>query len=268
MVDTPSTVVELGLTVAGDINTFGTAERDGLRDALRDTLGCFAPQCYISLRVSAGSVSVTAVMVIPNGAATGASTIAAATTAASVQAAATILAAQPATAVSANLGVTVESIAPAQVSQAVVPLVVAPPPPSAPPPSPAPPPPSPATPPPLAVVALSPSPPQTAPTLEAGPASLQSANQSDDSLGVVVILVAVIVVLLLVLVAIFVVWRRKRATAAKDGLQGQAVQIFMENDESNTSTSVVESKVHAELASASSATEEPVVDMDEDATFI
>ena len=132
-----STVVEVGLTVAGDVSSFGEAQQASLRTSLRQSLSCQEPACFLTLRVSAASVNVAAILAIPEPPA-GSSTAAAATaaaTAAAVEAAATTLAAQPAAAISDSLGVPVTAAAPVAIGHAVVPIVVAPPPPSPPPPT-------------------------------------------------------------------------------------------------------------------------------------
>ena len=141
VVDTPATVVELGLTVAGDAASFGTEQRESLTESLKRTLNCHEPRCFITLYVSSGSVLVTARLIIPDAVASvPGSAATAATTVAAVQAAANVLVTQPINAISASLGVVVETAAPVTVTQATVPLAVAPPPPSPPPPSPSPPP--------------------------------------------------------------------------------------------------------------------------------
>lgn len=147
----PSTVVEVGLTVSGDVGSFDETRQQNLRARLRQTLGCHEPACFLTLRVSGGSVSVAAVLTIPDAPPDSDSTAitSAAAAAAAVTAAAEVLATRPADEISSSLGETVESAAPVSVGHAIVPLVVAPPPPSSPPPSlPPSPPPLPSNPPP------------------------------------------------------------------------------------------------------------------------
>ena len=202
----PATVVELGLTIAGDISSFGSAQREGLLQTLRATLNCRPPHCHITLRVSSGSVAVNAILTIPD-ALEGTSGVAAAATAAGVQAAANALVAQPPAAISSSLGVSVEAAAPIAVAQAVVPLVVAPPPPEPPPPPPLPPPSShpsppqpspPATPAAASPVAASPSPLLTS-------QSEQSGTQDSGSMGFIIVIIILAVLLLLVGIA-FATW--------------------------------------------------------------
>lgn len=124
----PSTVVELGFTVAGDLASFDEAAQTRLAGSLRGVLGCHEPVCKLSLRVAAGSVAVGVVLTIPDapsGTATGS------TVATSVAAAASALVAQPPSSIATSLGASVEAASPTvSVGTAVVPLVVAPPPPS------------------------------------------------------------------------------------------------------------------------------------------
>ena len=119
------------------MQSFDAASQSTLATSLRDTLGCHEPACMLTLRFSAASIDVTAVMTIPDASAGGADAVAStAATVAAVEAAANNLVAQPTSAISSTLGVSVEVIAPVTVGRAVVPLVVAPPPPSlSPPPS-------------------------------------------------------------------------------------------------------------------------------------
>ena len=121
-----ATVVELGLTIAGDLASFDKAQQAALKLTLADLLSCQEPSCFLELRVAAASVSVTAILTIPE-AGGGA-------TATAVETAATALVAQPVGTISASLGVSVEAAAPLAVTTGVtVPLAVAPPPPSLPP---------------------------------------------------------------------------------------------------------------------------------------
>ena len=128
----PSTVVEVGLTVSGDVGSFDETRQENLRARLRQTLGCNEPACFLTLRVSAGSVTVAAVLTIPDAPPDSDSTTitSAAAAAAAVTAAANVLATQPIAEISTTLGETVEEAPPVAVGHAIVPLVVAPPPPS------------------------------------------------------------------------------------------------------------------------------------------
>ena len=140
VVPVEATVVELGLTIAGDVASFDDAQQATLAEALRTQLGCFERDgCFLEVRASAAaSVNVVAIMTIPD---------AAGGNATAIRRAATTLAAQPTASLSISLGVSVVSTPSVQVSTSVtVPLAVAPPPPSPPllsPPTHPPPPPSP-----------------------------------------------------------------------------------------------------------------------------
>jgi hypothetical protein len=142
--ETSATVLQMSLTLAGDISTFGATERAALAASLSQLLGCFKPSCYLSLSVTGGSVSVMATLNIPDAPAAAGlsdSTASSSATAVVIQAARNLLA-QPVQDISSSLGMTVEAAAPLAVTHQVVPLVVAPLPPSPPsPPPPWPPPP-------------------------------------------------------------------------------------------------------------------------------
>ena len=133
IVEVPATVIEVGLSIAGDIASFDATAQASLTTALSSQLDCYEPDCLIKLLVKSASVSVTAVLTIPtpSGSESGSGSGSAA---AAVAAAATSLVAQPLSALSSSLGVTVETVAPVQVRVEVVAIVVAPPPPSPPPP--------------------------------------------------------------------------------------------------------------------------------------
>ena len=154
VVPVQATVIELGLTIAGDVASFDDTQKASLKETLKTELNCLEKVwCFLEVRVSAaGSINVAAILTIPDAAGGNATT---------VQQAATTLAAQPAASLSSSLGVSVEVTPSVQVSTGVtVPLAVAPPPPSPPPtPPPMSPPPSPAPslPPPTSPVAASPS---------------------------------------------------------------------------------------------------------------
>jgi len=238
-VSAASTVVEVGLTVAGDVNSFGEAQQASLRASLRESLSCQEPACFLTLRVSAASVNVAAILAIPDPPA-GSSTAAAATaavTAAAVEAAATALAAQPAADISASLGVQVTAAAPVAIGHAVVPIVVAPPPPSPPPtlPPPTPPPPeSPPTtlpsPPPAMLpsdqtpsVVASPSPPMRA--IEGSDTQSQTADGALANIPTTMLLVAGGVGLLFVLLLAALVVRVCRSRQRAKGKRGTQVVI-------------------------------------------
>lgn len=134
MVQVQATVVSIGLKLSGDVATFTQAQREGLRNSLRASLSCQEPACFLTLRVQAGSINVDGILTIPQTPSAGAPATPAATIAA-VQAAATTLVSSTPAAISSSLGLSVTSIDPSVQTQAdvVVPLAMAPPPPSLPP---------------------------------------------------------------------------------------------------------------------------------------
>lgn len=203
--------------------SFTSARRQSLRGSLARTLSCLEPLCFLTLRLSPGSVAVVAIMVIPNAqppttsaAPSGQAAAAAAATAAAVEAAATALAAQPTTAISASLGVSVEAVAPVAVTLAVVPLVLAPPPPFPPPPSSAPLPPS-RAPPSRTSTAESPSPSPAPPLDKIGAQELSTGTAVGLSpvALLAMILAAVAAALTVLLVVAHRVLRRRRALLGK-----------------------------------------------------
>ena len=60
-------MVEISLTLAGDLSAYGADERSSLDTYLRAELHCFRPQCLLALRLSAASVHVAASATIPDG---------------------------------------------------------------------------------------------------------------------------------------------------------------------------------------------------------
>jgi len=141
----PSTVVEVVLTLAGEVSSFDDARRESLKRTLKTELGCIEPICFLELRVSSASVGVAAILTIPHTPPSPPSP--GLTSAATIAQAASALVGRPMADLSSALGVSVVAVDPqVSVGQAIVPLVVAPPPPSPPPPPPpSPPPPSPPT---------------------------------------------------------------------------------------------------------------------------
>lgn len=196
-------VVEVGLTISGDIDTFSTDEQDSFRMSLRNTLGCHEPSCSLTLRVSAASVSVSVILVIPSASeGDSATAAAAASTAAAVASAAARLVSLDLSAISACLGMTVTAAAPISIGQAEVPLVVAPPPPTLPSPS--------------APLSQFPSSPLLAnDTVDDSQAALSSGTNSSDGTGmdnqVDISVIGVSVVVVAVLVAIVFASRRARS---------------------------------------------------------
>ena len=119
-----ATIVEFGLTIAGDVSSFGEMEQERLANRLIDRLDCHAPKCILSLRIGSASISVDAVMTIPSTSSIAEDTVA------RVRGTADDLLQQDKTQISTDLDVVVESVA-RQVSvvKREVIIVVAPPPP-------------------------------------------------------------------------------------------------------------------------------------------
>ena len=142
IVEVVATVVELGLTLSGDIDAFESS-KEALAASLKTELSCLEPHCFLELRAStAGSVNVDVIMTIPDAAPGGsAAAAAAATTTSAIKAAANQLVAKSVSELTSRLGVSVAATAPVKIATGITTsMVVAPPPPSQPPPS-APPPP-------------------------------------------------------------------------------------------------------------------------------
>eukprot|EP00900_Chrysochromulina_parva_P012703 jgi/Chrpa1/21433/Chrysochromulina_OHIO_Genome00025679-RA len=79
-----STVVQLGLTIGGDVSSLGAAELANLTNMLSASLNCRHPTCVITVRASAGSVLLSITLTIPNdGPGNSSATVAAASAAAS-----------------------------------------------------------------------------------------------------------------------------------------------------------------------------------------
>ena len=124
VVNVVASVVTLGITIAGSVESFDDTARTAFATKLQESLRCFKPACLLTLRVAPASVQVTAILTIPD------SAPGSAAAAADVAAAATTLAALDTASLSSSLGVTVTAATAPTVQQAVsVPLVVAPPPP-------------------------------------------------------------------------------------------------------------------------------------------
>lgn len=68
VVPTPATVVEIRLTISRDLASFDDAARAGLASAIGTELNCHEPACILELRLSAASISVTALFTIPDAA--------------------------------------------------------------------------------------------------------------------------------------------------------------------------------------------------------
>ena len=227
--------MELSLTVAGDVASFGLTARETLRTSIMQELGCHEPSCYLEVRVSASSVRVVALLTVPDapagpGSNSDPTPSSALSNAAAIQAAAAAFVAQPAAALSTALGVTVVATAmPLAVSRAVVPFVVAPPPPQTPPQTPprappqAPPHPPPQAPPASLLPAASspsalsppfPPPPPTLPQLSSTAAAI-SAAEGDGTLPLVGIIGCVLgaIVAFGVAIAVYLRRRSQRTTA-------------------------------------------------------
>ena len=193
-----STVVQLGLTIYGDVASFGAAELTNLTNTLSTSLNCRHPTCVITVRASAGSVLLSITLTIPNdGPGNSSATVAAATAAASA------LVATNSSQLSSTLGVTVVGTSPVSVQTAIsVPIVVAPPPPL--PPLPYPPPPSPPP---------SPLPPSSPPPSPPSPPSPPPSPASGISTFGLIAIIVTSVVLILLGVAFLVCKRRSRPKA-------------------------------------------------------
>ena len=126
----PSTVIQLPLVISETIDAFTVERQELLISNLRNLTGCYEPECRITLRISAASISVVAVIVIADDQPEGANATA---IVGNVEQSARELVALPAEEVSTLLEMTVESTDSVIVeTDVVVPLVVAPPPPSEP----------------------------------------------------------------------------------------------------------------------------------------
>lgn len=183
-----ATVVSVELQLEGDVASFSQDQRDNLRSLLRASLSCEEPACFLTLRIQPGSIDVQGILTIPHlPAGASAALTAPDATVAAVQAAATTLVS------GLSLGVHVISSVSEIRTQAnvVVPIVVAPPPPSPLPP------PSPPSAPPTASQALAdstsrPSPPQVSPTsapLIEDTGQAQSVSENDDSSRMMMIII-------------------------------------------------------------------------------
>ena len=130
MVSVPSTLVSVGLTIAGDLASFGTTQQDNLKASLRKELLCEEPTCFLSIVLSAGSINVQTRLAIPQST-IGTAVAGTSSTVASIQAAAATLVTSPPSTISSALGVSVNAANPTVRVQAIVavPLAVAPPPP-------------------------------------------------------------------------------------------------------------------------------------------
>jgi len=128
IVSVPSMIVELHMTISGDVSSFGSLQQESLATRLKSTLACQLPSCRLELMITASSLAVTAVLIIPDqvNAEGGYSPAPVATV---IIAMARALIAQPRLSLSAVLGVPVESVAPQLITMASsIPQVVAPPP--------------------------------------------------------------------------------------------------------------------------------------------
>jgi len=136
VISVTSTVVELQLTVAGDVSSFDPGE---LENVLQDALHCGMPECRVSLRISAGSVHIAVVLTIPHDQPRFSNT------AAVVETAAGVFINMPSSEITSTLssyGVGYWNVTAASPTVTVgikpMPIAVAPPPPKGPPPSPPP----------------------------------------------------------------------------------------------------------------------------------
>ena len=148
-----ATVVSIGLTITGDVFSFGDEAKDALKSTLQAALSCTAPACFLELTITPASIAVEAKLTIPY-ADTGSP---ADETEAIVAAGQALTATSNMGTLSAALGVSICAVSPLVTSVGSVPLAVAPPPPSTPPstpPSRAPPSPPPDQPPSAPVAAI------------------------------------------------------------------------------------------------------------------
>lgn len=125
-----STVISIGLTVAGDVASFDEKKRSDLSQNLKKSLQCEEPDCILKMTISAGSVRVDVDLIIPSTSNT------ATAIASEVSSAAETLTTSDPSVLTSSLGVTVEAATPPVVKSGVaVAIKVAPPPPPAPPPA-------------------------------------------------------------------------------------------------------------------------------------
>jgi hypothetical protein len=179
-----SLICAVGLTLEGDVSSFGATERERLTEDFKRALGCRVPTCYLSLSITGGSVTATATLTIPDAPASISTPPAVIIT----QAVNNFV--QSRSAISNTLGVTVTAVAPVAVTAQVVPIVVAP----LPPPSP-------------------PSPPPTANITSTPSSDSSSGGGGNDSSFVIVIIVAVIIVLIVIAGAAYMVHKNKKRSS-------------------------------------------------------
>ena len=136
VVEALSTVIQLRLTLAADTASFNQDAIDDLTFALRAQLICHPPACSLELRLSPASIIVTAILTIPEHSLPTHPAQNATATIAATHAAASRLASQTTATLSTSLHVDVMRVGPIEIAHSqLVPILVAPPPPS-PPPSP------------------------------------------------------------------------------------------------------------------------------------
>ena len=73
MVDVVATVIEVGFTIGGDLASFDVQAQSSLQRALRSSLACYEPACFLMLQLSSASIKVNARIIIPQSANGGAS---------------------------------------------------------------------------------------------------------------------------------------------------------------------------------------------------
>ena len=56
---------EVRHTISGDLASFDEAQQAALKSTLADSVGCYAPACLLVLRLASGSISVAAILTIP-----------------------------------------------------------------------------------------------------------------------------------------------------------------------------------------------------------
>jgi len=110
------------MIIVETMESFTPAKQENLKTNLRNETGCYEPSCFLVLKISAGSIAVVAVLIIPDDAPDG---VNASALAVSVETAATQLVSQNSSALSLSLGVPVQSTDSVSVEAGVlVPLVI------------------------------------------------------------------------------------------------------------------------------------------------
>ena len=132
VVNVKSFVFTFDMTLAIDVVLFDLQRKLQLKESIKELCVCIKPTCYVEIRITGGSVGVSAMLIVPMGDDLTATRAAGA----AVEAAATTLVTQDTTSLSTSLGVPVAQITPTVSSQegVTVPIALAPPAPTPPPP--------------------------------------------------------------------------------------------------------------------------------------